>query len=50
MVGKAADSEGRWVVRNTFNGRMLADLEKKGQPSRWLVFRALHVLRHFSHA
>ena len=47
LVHGAADSEMRWTLRNSFNGKMLADVEKKGQPSRWLTLRALQVLRHF---
>lgn len=33
-----------WKLRNSFNGKMLADVEEKGQPSRWLTYRALRVL------
>lgn len=47
VVRAAADSEMRWKLRNSFNGKMLADVEEKGQPSRWLTYRALRVLRHF---
>ncbi|MDR3687333.1 MAG: hypothetical protein P4L93_10295, partial [Coriobacteriia bacterium] len=47
LVRDGADSELRWVLRNSFNGKMLADVEKKGQPSKWLTLRALLVLRHF---
>lgn len=46
-VDSAADPQRRWVLRNTFNGKMLADVEAKGQPSRWLTLHALDVLRHF---
>lgn len=46
-VRKAADAEARWTLRQTFNGKMLADVETKGQPSRWLTWRALVVLKHF---
>lgn len=46
-VRGAADSEMRWVLKNSFNGKMLADVEAKGQPSRWLTYRALRALRHF---
>lgn len=43
-----ADAQWRWTQRNTFNGKMLADVEQKGQPSRWLTLRALRVLDHFA--
>jgi hypothetical protein len=47
VVRAAADTELRWTLRTTFNGRMLADVEIKGEPSRWLTLRALRVLGHF---
>jgi hypothetical protein len=47
IVRSAATPEMRWVMRTSFNGKMLADVETKGEPSRWLTYRALSVLRHF---
>lgn len=46
-VEAAADPGMRWRSRTTFNGKMLADVEAKGEPSRWLTLRALRVLRAF---
>lgn len=46
-VAAAADGEMRWKLRNTHNGKMLADVERKGEPSKWLTLRALQVLRTF---
>lgn len=46
-VRSSADAQMRWKLRNSFNGKMLADVEEKGQPSRWLTYRALKVLQHF---
>lgn len=46
-LAAAADSQMRWTLKNTLNGKMFADVEAKGQPSRWLTLRALQVLRHF---
>jgi hypothetical protein len=47
-IESAADVQMRWTTRNTLNGKMLADVEKKGSPSRWLTLRALQVLDHFA--
>ncbi len=47
VVREQADAEWRWKLRNSLNGKMLADVERKGEPSRWLTLRALTVLRHF---
>jgi hypothetical protein len=46
-VRSAADGEMRWKLRNSFNGKMRADVEEKGKPSRWVSWRALTVLTHF---
>jgi hypothetical protein len=48
LVEDAADDEMRWTMRNSLNGKMVADVEVKGEPSRWLTLRALEVLEHFS--
>jgi hypothetical protein len=48
IVAEAATPDRRWIMRTSFNGKMLADVETKGQPSRWLTYRALTVLRHFA--
>jgi len=47
VVAGAADGQMRWLMRNTHNGKMYADVEKKGAPSKWVTLRALQVLRHF---
>jgi len=49
-VRSAADGEMRWKLRNSFNGKMRADVEEKGKPSRWITWRALTVLQHYGGA
>ncbi len=44
LVRSTADEQMRWTLRNSFNGKMLADVERKGKPSKWLTLRALQVL------
>ena len=44
IVREAADAQMRWKLRNTLNGKMYADVEEKGTPSRWLTLRALQIL------
>ena len=39
------DSEGRWKLEHTLNGKMWIDVERKGQPSKWVTLRALRVLK-----
>jgi len=36
--------EGKWLLESTPYGRMQANLEKKGQPSKWVTLKALWVL------
>jgi hypothetical protein len=47
VVRAAADPQSRWAMRNSLNGKMYADVEAKGKPSKWLTLRALQVLEHF---
>jgi hypothetical protein len=44
LVRATADKQMRWALKNSFNGKMLADVEAKGQPSKWLTLHALQVL------
>jgi hypothetical protein len=44
LVRHAADTNMRWTLRNSLDGKMLADVETKGRPSKWLTLRALQVL------
>ena len=39
------DKKGRWVNRCAYNGRTWSDVERQGQPSRWVTLRALRALR-----
>jgi hypothetical protein len=39
--------DGRWKLDDSLNGKMLADVETKGRPSKWITLRALAVLSHF---
>jgi len=39
------DEQGRWKMAYSYNGKMWADLEEKGKPSKWVTLRALRVLK-----
>lgn len=43
LLGKR-DALGRWAMTYSYNGKMWADVERKGKPSRWVTLRALRVL------
>lgn len=36
MISKQND-EGKWILENTFNGRVQAAIERKGKPSKWIT-------------
>ncbi len=41
------DKSGRWKLAATFNGRFHADIETRGQPSKWITLRALTALKGY---
>jgi hypothetical protein len=45
VVSNARKPNGRWLLENTFNGKMLIEIEEKGKPSKWITLRALRVLK-----
>ncbi|MFC1920540.1 nitrogen fixation protein NifH [Chloroflexota bacterium] len=45
LVINKQDQQGRWLLEHTYNGKMWVDIEKKGQPSKWITLRALRVLK-----
>lgn len=45
MMLSKQDGEGRWSMKHSLNGKMWSDIEKKGEPSKWVTLRALRVLK-----
>ncbi len=45
VVLDAQQFDGRWLLKNTYNGKMWADIEVKHQPSKWITLRAMRVLK-----
>lgn len=45
LVEGKQDAQGRWRLEYTVNGKMWVDIEKKGEPSKWVTLRAVRVLR-----
>lgn len=43
-IEKNHSKDGRWKLDDSLNGKMLANIERKGQPSKWITLRA--VLKH----
>jgi hypothetical protein len=44
ILRDARQPDGRWLLENTFNGKMNVRIEQKGKPSRWVTLKALHIL------
>lgn len=47
LVAKNRNSSGTWDLMDTFNGKMLCEIETKKKPSKWITLRALRVLRRY---
>jgi len=45
IIIRNQDRQGRWKLENAFNGWFVTDIEKKGEPSKWITLRALRVLK-----
>jgi hypothetical protein len=48
LVVSKQNDEGKWLLEDTFNGRFLVNVERKGKPSKWITLNALRVLKKFS--
>ena len=44
LIRSKANEQGRWTMETSINGKMWADIEEKGKPSKWVTLRALRVL------
>jgi hypothetical protein len=47
LVLSKQDTEGKWILENTFNGRFQTSIEQKGKPSKWITLNALRMLKRF---
>ncbi len=47
-VEKLRLDDGRWKMGRSLNGKMIAEVEAKGKPSKWVTVRALEVLKWFN--
>ncbi len=48
LVLRKQDDRGRWRLEQSWNGKMQVEIEKKGQPSKWITLRALQAIRAWS--
>ena len=45
LVLSRQDEQGRWKMTYSYNGKMWADIEVKGEPSKWVTLRAVRMLK-----
>ncbi len=45
LVLDKQDAQGQWKMEYSYNGKTWVDIERKGQPSKWITLRALRVLK-----
>lgn len=46
LIESKMNEQGKWLLERTNNGKMWADIETKGEPSKWITLNALKVLQH----
>jgi hypothetical protein len=47
VVINAQQPDGKWLLKNTYNGKMWMDIEEKHRPSKWITLRAMRVLKNW---
>jgi hypothetical protein len=47
LILSKQDASGRWALENTYNGRFQVDIDKKGEPSKWVTLCALKALKPY---
>lgn len=45
FIAEKQDDQGWWGQENSLNGKMWVDIEKKGEPSKWVTLQALRFLK-----
>jgi len=45
IIEASIQKDGRWLLKDSFNGKMWIDIEEKNKPSKWITLRAMYVLR-----
>lgn len=47
IVVSKQDPDGTWKLENSYNGKFLSNIEKKGKPSKWITLQALQVMKSY---
>ncbi len=47
LVEEAMGKDCKWLMKNSFNGKMWIDIEEKNKPSKWITLRAMRILERY---
>ncbi|MHA1906728.1 MAG: nitrogen fixation protein NifH [Candidatus Thorarchaeota archaeon] len=47
LVESLRNKDGKWLLKNTYNGKMSCEIDKKNEPSKWITLRAARVLQRY---
>jgi hypothetical protein len=47
IVESKRQNDGTWKMQNTFNGKMIVDIESKNENSKWITAKAMKVLHKY---
>jgi prenyltransferase beta subunit len=48
MLKSKQTKNGRWKLENSFNGRMIKNIETKGTESKWVTLKSLNILKEYN--
>ncbi len=47
LVQSCRNAHGTWDLKNTFNGKMYCEIDRKNEPSKWITLQASRVLKRY---
>ena len=47
FVNKNQGVDGKWLLKNTYNGKMDCEIDEKNKASKWVTLRAVRVLKRY---
>ncbi|MHA2060406.1 MAG: hypothetical protein ACW976_06490, partial [Candidatus Ranarchaeia archaeon] len=45
IILETQQDDGKWLLKNTYNGKMWVDIEEKNKSSKWVTLRAIRILK-----
>lgn len=45
IIKDTRQEDSKWLLKDSFNGKMWANIEEKNKPSKWVTLKAMYVLR-----